>query len=332
MKTIKDVARLAGIGASTVSRYLNNNGYVSKRAKDKIDKALKELDYQPNALARAVRQQRTYTIGLVIPTISNQFFSEIAIAIEQNCIDRGYKTMLCITNDDEEKEKKYIDMILQNRFSGIILATGTYISERLENHIPIVLIDRIIDSSNTNIITVTGDHFGGAEEATRHLIKLGCKKLLHLCGPEKTEPAYLRKKAFEQVARDHCIDYKILVFNQLTPSQLQQLFQEQYDGVFTWNDVTAIQFISECHAQKIKIPKEIQIIGYDGIKMSELIYPKLTTVCQPINHLGRTASDVLINRIEGKKEKRQKVIFKNILVERGTTIKMGKVRGGERSE
>lgn len=220
-------------------------------------------------------------------------------------------------------------MILQNRFSGIILATGTYISERLENHIPIVLIDRIIDSSSNNIITVTGDHFGGAEVATRHLIKLGCKKLIHFCGPEKTEPAYLRKKAFEQVVKNHCIDYKILAFNHLTPGQLQQLFYEQYDGVFTWNDVTAIQFISKCHAKKIKIPEEIQIIGYDGIKMSELIYPKLTTICQPINHLGKTASDVLINRIEGKKEKRQKVIFKNVLVERGTTIEISKVRGGE---
>ncbi len=319
MKTIKDVARFAGIGASTVSRYLNNNGYVSKASKDKIDKALKELDYQPNLLARAVRQQRTYTMGLVIPTISNEFFSEIAIAIEQNCMDRGYKTILCITNEDEEKEKKYIDMILQNRFSGIILATGTHISERLENRIPIVFIDRIIDSSSDNIMTVTGDHFGGAEEATRHLIQLGCKKLLHLCGPEKTEPAYLRKKAFEQVAQSNHIEHKSIAFNQLTNMELDALFQEQYDGVFTWNDVTAIQFISECHAKNIKIPEDIQIIGYDGIKMSELIYPKLTTVCQPIKDLGKTASDVLINRIEGKKENRKKIIMKNILVERGTT-------------
>lgn len=321
MKTIKDVARLAGIGASTVSRYLNNNGYVSKRSKDKIDKALKALDYQPNALARAVRQKRSYTVGLVIPTISNQFFSEIAIAIEQNCIDRGYQTILCITNDDEEKEKKYIDMILQNRFSGIILATGTHIPKRLENRIPIAFIDRIIESSSNNIITVTGDNFAGAEEATRHLIRLGCKKLLHLCGPNRTEPAYLRKKAFAQVCQSHGIEYQILAFDRLTPLQLEQLFQERYDGVFSWNDETAIHFISACHAKKIKIPEEIQVIGYDGIKMSELIYPQLTTICQPIDDLGKTASDVLINRIEGKKEDRQKVILKNILVERGTTLR-----------
>lgn len=321
MKTIKDVARLAGIGASTVSRYLNNNGYVSQKSKDKIDKALKELDYQPNALARAVRQQRSYTIGLVIPTISNQFFSEIAIAIEQSCMDRGYQTILCITNEDEEKEKKYIDMILQNRFSGIILATGTYIPERLENRIPIAFIDRIIDSANKNIVTVTADNFTGAKKATRHLINLGCKRVLHLCGPDNLEPAYLRKQAFIHVAASHGIDYQILAFDQLTPLQIDQLFQEQYDGVFVWNDETAIQFISECHAKKINIPEEIQIIGYDGIKMSELIYPKLTTICQPINDLGQIASEVLINKIEGKKENRQKVILKNVLIERGTTVR-----------
>lgn len=323
MKTIKDVAKFACVGASTVSRYLNNNGYVSKASKEKIDKALKELNYQPNALARAVRQQRTYTVGLVIPTISNHFFSEISIAIEQNCMERGYKTILCITNDEEEKEKKYIDMILQNRLSGIILATGTQISEQLEDMIPIVFIDRVIDSSSRNIVTVTADHFGGAKEATQHLIKLGCKKLLHFSGPDKAEPAYLRKKAFKQIVECNSVEHKIVRFNELANIQLDELFQEEYDGVFAWNDITAIKFISECHARNIKIPEQIQIIGYDGITMSELIYPKLTTVCQPINELGKTASDVLINKIEGKKDNIRNVILENELIERGTTIRGG---------
>lgn len=318
MATIKDVAKLSGLGTSTVSRYFNKTGFVSKQSEEKILIACKELNYVPNALARAFKTKRTYTTCLILPTISNLFFPELAITIEQTCIKRGYKVILCNTNEDAELEKLYLEMIEQSYVDGIIVATGERMYKKLDTDIPIVFLDRVNFNSKSYSI-VTSDHLDGAIQASEYLIKQGCKKLLFIQPNKKYGPAILRKNGFEQVMLEHQLEYKCLSLDTLNTAELDEVFSEGFDGAFAWNDYAAAKFMDECRSRSIRIPEDIQLIGYDDIPIAEFLYPKLTTISQPLEMLGKYAADILIDKIEGLREQEVKIVLENKLVIRQTT-------------
>ncbi|XMB85980.1 LacI family DNA-binding transcriptional regulator [Mycoplasmatota bacterium WC44] len=315
MKTIKDVAKKAGVGIATVSRYINKNGYVSKESEKKIANAMKVLKYYPNAAAQSIKSKKSNTVALVIPTITNLFFPELANALENMLSEQGYKLILCNSEDDLEKENRYVDMILQNRIDGVVTATG-YVSERLiESGLPIILLDRVSDQVDDLIVSVTSNHYDGAVKATNHLLENGCKKLLHLYGPLKTETATLRKNAFVNTCNDNDIEYKCLsVKDDLNYDTLKN-----YDGVFIWNDIDSIKFISECLTRGINIPNDIQVIGFDNIELSNVVYPQLTTISQPISELGKKACELLIEMIDNKEVIKENIILDTNLVIRKTT-------------
>lgn len=318
MATIKEVAKLARVGTSTVSRYYNNSGYISEDARERIKKASEELSYRPNELARAMKLNHTYTIGLFIPTLSNQFFTELVVTIEQAFMQQGYKTVLCDTNGNLELEKRYIEMAISHRFDGIIFITGSTEFDDLKIDIPILMLDRIGNSTNPNT-TVMSNHKQGTILGSIHLIECGCKNILYLTSKNVEDTARVRQKAFEEVMKENRISYEIHTLEGLSEEEINHLFNKDFDGVFAWNDITAIEFMSLCYARKIKIPDDIQLIGYDNIKMSERVYPKLTTISQPINELGTLASRELICLIEHPNESRRDIILDNTLIIRETT-------------
>ncbi|QVK20878.1 LacI family DNA-binding transcriptional regulator [Mycoplasmatota bacterium] len=316
MKTIKDVARKAGVGIATVSRFLNKKGYVSNKSANKIESAMSELNYYPNAAAQSIKSKKSYTIALVIPTISNAFFPELANSIETNLSDLGYKMILCNTNESIEKEERYVDVILQNRIDGVITATG-YLSNRLiESDLPIVLLDRIDDNPNDFIVTVTSNHYQGGVQATNCLIENGCKKLLHLHGSLSNEPATLRKKAFEDVCLEKDMEFTSLCVD--SGYDVNEIVKK-YDGVFIWTDIDSIRFISTCLERNIKIPDDIQIVGFDNIQLSKQVYPKVTTIAQPIDELCNKVSEILLKMIDTKETIKENVILDTELVVRDTT-------------
>lgn len=318
MATIKDVAKLSQLGTSTVSRYFNKSGFVSVESEEKILKACKELNYTPNALARAFKTKKTYTTCLVLPTISNLFFPELAIAIEQTCIKRGYKVILCNTNEDAELEKLYLEMIQQSYVDGIIVATGERMYRKLDSDIPIVFLDRV-DFNTKNFSIVTSDHFDGAIQASEYLIKTGCTKLLFIQPDKHYEPATLRRSGFKKVMKDHQMECKCLTLEDVREIGLEQLVKEGYDGTFTWNDYAAAAFLDECRTRNIRVPEDMQVIGYDDIPIAQFLYPKLTTIAQPLDLLGKYAANILLDKIEGKVVEEIKIILENKLVIRQTT-------------
>lgn len=318
MATIKDVAKLSGLGTSTVSRYFNKTGFVSSESEGKILKACKELNYVPNALARAFKTKKTYTTCLILPTISNLFFPELAIAIEQTCIKRGYKVILCNTNEDAELEKLYLEMIQQSYVDGIIVATGERMYKKLNTDIPIVFLDRV-DFNTKNFSIVTSDHLDGAIQASEYLIKAGCKKLLFIQPNKKYGPAIQRKDGFEKVMNEHQIDYKCITLEDKDSMDLNELLREGYDGALAWNDYAAAKFLEVCHSNSVRIPEDMQIVGYDDIPIAQYLYPKLTTVSQPLDLLGKYAADILIDKIEGKITEEIKIVLENKLVVRQST-------------
>ncbi len=314
MKTIKDVAIKAKVGVSTVSRVLNKSGYVSKDASSRVMKAMEELNYFPNAAARSIKTRKSNTVALLIPSISNAFFPELAENIENILNEHGYKMILCNVNEDRNREDKYIDMIISNRLDGVISSTG-YISQRLiDSGLPIVSTDRK-DIKNTQVVCVTSDHYGGAVKAVEHLIESGCKRLLHLHGNFEAETAVLRNRAFIDVCTEHNIDYESIDVD----SVYNVNYIKSFDGVFVWADIEAIKFMNRCFEKNIRIPEDIQVIGFDDISLSKLIYPKLTTISQSISGLGQKATELLLKMIEQKDVEVENVVLETRLIKRNTT-------------
>jgi family./Bacterial regulatory proteins, lacI family. len=174
MATIKDVAERAGVTVTTVSRVLNNRGYISEKTREKVYEAMKELNYQPNELARSLYRKKSYLIGLLIPSVAHPFFAELTNYIEYYAYQNDYKILLCNSGQDVEKEKEYIDMLKRHQVDGIIIGSHTLKAEQYINvNLPIVAIDRYFSEK---IPYVASDNYNGGVLATKLLIQKGCKK------------------------------------------------------------------------------------------------------------------------------------------------------------
>lgn len=321
MATIKEVAKLAGVGTSTVSRYFNQSGYISEEAKEKIRLACEELNYTPNELARAMKLKHSKTIGVMIPTICNPFFTELVHGIEQRLLKMGYKTVLCNTNGDLELEQNYLNLATSNRFDGIILITGSYEFLKLKTKIPMILLDRI-DMEGSPHISLTSNNRQGARLAAEHLIACGCKKLMYLDSGEEIIPAKERMEGFLEVVDQHQLPYAILRVTELNNNYMKSLVEDGLDGVFAWNDISAVQCLSCCAQAGIRVPEQLQLVGYDNIEMTEMVYPKLTTVAQPLNELAILTSEYITELIEGKIKPPITIELDNTLIVRQSTKKL----------
>lgn len=318
MANIKDVARLANVGTSTVSRYFNKSGYVGDDSKEAILKACKELNYTPNALARAVKTKRSYTICLIVPNISYFFFAEVSAIIQQTCIKRGYKVLLL--NADSEKAMREINQSqLHHGFvDGAIVVSAYKGIEEFVYDVPVVFLEKLTQSKYRHSC-IYADQQDGAQLACEYLIEQGCKKILYINNEEHYNSSIERMNAYIECMKKHELPVANITLQELAQRGYQSLIEEQYDGVFAWNDYTAAKFMDHCREEAIRIPEDIQLIGYDDVSLAKYLYPQLTTIAQPIESLGIYAADTLINKIEGKQKEEVKIILENKLMVRGTT-------------
>ncbi|WP_445487826.1 LacI family DNA-binding transcriptional regulator [Niallia sp. 03133] len=302
---IKDVAKLAGVSPTTVSRVLNNRGYIGEKTKQNVYKAMNELNYYPNELARSLYNKRTNVIGLIIPTTTNPFFGELTFEIENVCASINYKVLLCNSLNDIEKEEKYLDMLMRNQVDGIIVGTHNQgILDYQKQHLAVVAIDRTLSE---NIPIVSSDNYEGGKLATELLASKGCKRILHINGPvDFATPAMLRRRAYEDVMKkngQNPITYEIHeTFNQKSHHEVAKKILDEVpdvDGVFASNDLFAASFISEAKARGKKIPQDIKVIGYDGTETSQSLFPDLTTIQQPIRLLAESAVEILLKQMDG---------------------------------
>lgn len=302
MATIKDVAKLAGVGVGTASRVINKSGYVSKETKKKVEEAIKKLGYVPNETARAFVTQDNKIVALFLPSIHHAFFSELAYYIEDELDKRGYKMMLCNSSSQMEKELKYINMLKQNKVSGIIGISYNQIENEINNSMPIVLVDRHIGE----IPYVSSDNYGGGKMALQVLRDSGCRHVAYVGTYSKAVLTEVekRKKGFEEAAIEFGIKHTVYI--EEDPIKDQTAFLNKFltkhksvDGVFVENDLMALELVQLALEKNIKIPEELSIIGFDGIQTYAAPKPKLSTIRQPIEVLGRSLVDLLIKRING---------------------------------
>lgn len=323
---IQDVAKLAGVSPTTVSRVLNDRGYISEETRENVKRAMKELNYFPNDVARSLFNKRTNLIGLILPTTSNPFFGELTFYIETICNSLGYKILLCNSLNDIEKEEKYLEMLMRNQVDGIIVGTHNQgILDYKNENLAVISIDTYLSDK---IPIVGSDNYNGGKIATEFLISKGCNNIINIDGEFNLRTqARLRKIAYEDVMKANNktpITYEIVsAFDGGNQIEIANKILDEHpdiDGVFATNDLFAAAFINEARKRGKKIPEDIKIIGYDGTEASRSLLPDLTTIKQPIELIAKTSVDILIEKIEGNfKNTESKIALPISLLEGRTT-------------
>jgi DNA-binding LacI/PurR family transcriptional regulator len=323
MPTIKDVAKKANVSVATVSRVINNTGYVNHETRKIVETAIGELGYVPNELARSLFRKRSNIIGLIVPHISTYFFAELIESLENPIMEHGYKLMIFNSKDDIDIEKKYINVLSQYNIDGLILVANTQsVRSYLNLKIPMITIDHIIDKS---IASITCDNVQGGELAARKLVATGVKKVIHFRGPSVLITVVDRARGFYQVMDEHNIDVVSFDLDFKAPDLEDiEMFIKKHptvDGIFCSSDIIAMYVISVLQKLGYSIPDDVQVIGFDNIELSAVLIPTLTTVAQPILEMGESAVNTLLTLIDKKEVEELHQLIPVRLIERNSTKK-----------
>ncbi|MDR3334593.1 MAG: LacI family DNA-binding transcriptional regulator [Treponema sp.] len=307
MTTIKDVAKLAGVSVTTVSRVFNNRGYLSDEVRRNVAAAMEELDYHPNDLARSLHNQQSHIIGLIVPTVSHPFFGEVAHYVEGFAYKWSYKVLICNSLRDADKEREYIAMLRRSQVDGIIMGshildTKDYASMKCR----VLSLDREI---SPQIPYICCDNYRGGELAAEHLIGQGCRDLLHISG-SLTVPmlSNLRTEAFIAACGAAGIpcrcyelpDTSIASFQENTVIRDILTENPRADGVFCTSDISAATVLSTAIGLGRRVPGDLKVLGFDGSFLSALTIPQLSSIRQPIETICRYAVEYLIRMSQGE--------------------------------
>jgi len=322
--TIRDVAEKANVSVATVSRVLNGTANVNKKKKHKVEIAIEELGYRPNFIARSLSKKNTNTIGLILPSIVNPFFNEIAEAVEKTAHSRGYKVILCNSSNDEEKEKHYIRSLIQNQIDGFVIISDNKGESNIK--VPVVYLDRYSVDMDQKHPIIRSNHYQGGYKAATHLIEKGCSKIAYIGKKKLHEDKDERIDGFIDAAENAGVDWESIYceYNYDSGSKgISELFRRRVDieGIFAGNDLIAYAVIREAFDRNIKIPEELQLVGYDDIMFSKLLTPALTTIAQPVKALGKLAVDVIIDILDNNNYVSDDIVLPVNLVRRNTTKK-----------
>lgn len=303
MATLDDIAKLAGVSATTVSRVINNYGSLSEKTKTKVFEAMRELNYQPNSLARSLKGKKTQLIGVILPGVSNPLFGQMVQEIEDQLFKKGFRMILCNAGNDSEKERDYLRMLMANRVDGIIAGSHNLgIEEYQKVGLPIISFDRYLSD---NIPIVSSDNFHGGQLAAQALLASGSKKLQIITGANRpNSPTSDRLNGFKEVLRKHDLNFETMEINfgsspNIKSLKIKELLMEQAtDGIFCTDDLTALLVVQQAKALDIKIPEQVRLVGYDGTNFIQNYHPELTTVMQPISDIVTMMIDLLLKRID----------------------------------
>lgn len=306
MATIREVAKLAGVSPATVSRVMNGTANVDDDKKNRVLEAIEKTGFQPNQLARALFKNSSRLVGLIVPNIDNPFFSELARKIEEEAFKRGYQIVLCSSGNNSDKELSNIRMLSRMKADGIILITnGEHTGKMIkETDLPVVVVDRHMTDGG-EIAYIESDHYTGGVLATEHLYECGCRKIVCLRGPQEYASGRLRFKGYQDVCRKYGLEemYIDTAYTFEAGLKSAELLLKKYpeaDGIFAANDIVAISTYKVLKNHKIKVPKDVKLVGFDDIRFSSLVTPELTTIRQPIGKMGELAVDIICNYAEGK--------------------------------
>jgi len=306
--TIKDIARKLKISTSTVSRALRDKYDVNPETRQRVLDLARELNYLPSSQALGLKQKKTLTIGVVVPEIDNEFFSDAIYGIENVAFERDYHVMICQTRDSAEREERIVEKLLTARVDGIILSISSSVTDVkhlkrvMEYDVPLVLFDRISDAIDTH--KVLNDDYDGALKAVEYLVKRGKKRIAHLAGSLNLQISKLRLNGYKDALKKAGmpINQNLIVESGFKREESRiaakaLLLDQKPDAIFCASDNVAIGAILAARDLGISVPKEVAIMGFSNLSISELIEPPLSTVNQPAKAMGETSAKLLLDII-----------------------------------
>ena len=328
MATLKDVAKASGLTVGTVSRVLNNRGYISDKTREKVYRVMKELNYQPNEMARSLSKQKNNTIGVILPQIEHPYFAKVLSRLEREAAKQGYRIMLFVSRNKEKREEQCIEMCKSGRVAGVVLCSGSFETEKFRGlDFPLITLERSMDEGTSG---VECDNYQGGTMATQHLIDKGCHKLMYIGGMSAGEDIHMPADFREVAFRDTCAKTKtenvvIVTEKQMFDSMEYYEFVREkliehpdVDGVFASSDVIGAYVLQACYDQNIEVPGRLKIVGFDDVNIAQFTSPGLTTIHQPVEQMAEQAISAIV-QIDAGKVVPTKTVFPVTLVERGTT-------------
>ncbi|NOK64314.1 MAG: DNA-binding transcriptional regulator, LacI/PurR family [Chloroflexi bacterium AL-W] len=304
--TIDDVAQRARVSISTVSRVLNNRDRVHPETRERILRAMRELQYQPSAMARGLANQRTHTLGFIIPTISDPFFIEIVRGVEDAASSAGY-SLLVASQAQITEHPRYTQLLNQRRVDGVVLVAIEVqrrdIEAVLQSGIPIVLIQQDIGAG---IPTFIADNYGGACQMTEHLLRCGHRRIAYISGSNHTPDNGERLRGVRDTLTAHGLRLpanRIAQGNYLRGSGYEAMMQllkqtELPDAVFAANDQMASDALIALQENGLRVPDDVAVVGFDDVPLASYVTPALTTVHQPAYELGLQAAQCVLQALE----------------------------------
>lgn len=307
---LKKLAKELNLAVSTVSRALRDSHEISQETKDRVKALAVEWGFQPNAHASSLRQNRSKTIGVIIPEIENNFFSQIINGIESIAQDKGFHVLIYLTHEDTQKERSILQLLRNGRVDGLMisLSNTTTTFEHLEAwknaNIPMVLFDRICEELDVPVITI--NDMDVSFKATEHLIENGCKKIAFLSLSDELSISNRRKSGYLKALQKYNLESEQLVIecgpdNQSNDEIIRRMLRdEKPEGVFTAIEKLAINMYEICSELKIKIPDDLKLVSFSNSPSAPLFCPSLTSIVQPAYEMGKEAASTLFRLIEKK--------------------------------
>ncbi|MEO7223542.1 MAG: LacI family DNA-binding transcriptional regulator [Devosia sp.] len=317
--TVRDVARLAGLSAMTVSRFVNDRPGVSAEARAKIEKAISELDYAPSKVASSLMSQKTQLLGMIVPDVSNPFFGPIVRGAEVTARKAGYRLLLCNSESDLRIEREYVSDLVAHRVEGLIIApvgetSATHLRRLVDRNFPIVLIDRHIGALACDSVTL--DNIAAAEKLVTHLISKGHRRIAFVTDAEDVSTGRERLAGLQRAlaAAEIAFDPE-LVFRTSTDQMgghraAQQVLTmpERPTAIFAVNNMTAVGVVQALHQAKLEVPGDISLVCFDDVRHLAVLAPFLTVIDQPAEAMAQVAASMLLERIAGEAGKKPRAV------------------------
>ncbi|MBX4953848.1 LacI family DNA-binding transcriptional regulator [Rhizobium binae] len=303
---IRDVAKLAGVSTGTVSRVLNDHPSVTNELRARVRRIIDDLGYMPDPSARSMRSKVSRLIGIVIPDLTNPFFSELVQSAEQAAASHGYNIIVMTSFDDAAKEADRIGQLTSRKVDGIILVpSNDFHTLKLPKALPIVVVDRLMPGYSG----IASDHRSGVRLGVEHLLKLGHRRIGFISGPRHSVPANDRLNGYLDAMGQSDDDGEIQASSLIAEAAfdyesgrsagnylLARARSERPTAIFASSDQQAIGCMRAAHDLGIPVPAALSIVGFDGIPLSSMTTPRLTTVKQPIQKIAAAAVAVLLNK------------------------------------
>ena len=327
MPTIRDVARLAGVAPITVSRVINNSGYISDETQERVKAAITQLGYVPNTLARSLRSRQTSMLALVLTDITNPFWTTVARGVEDAASDAGFNLILCNTDESDEEQDRYLHALLQKQVDGVLLVPAHNRPEPVQfirrQNVPVVILDRRLEGQATDVVRC--DSTTGAHELTSLLVSLGHCQIAALVGPQGVSTAEDRALGYRQALQEASLPCKVdqVIYGEFTIESgyamtCQALaLNPQPTALFAGNNFIAIGALKALRDAGLRVPEDVAVVGFDDLPATMVVEPFLTVAAQPAYEMGKRATELLLARLAGRApEGYQEIILPTELIVR----------------